>query len=613
MESANLRYRPHIDGLRGVAVIVVICFHAFPALFRGGLVGVDVFFVISGFLISSILYADFRAPASKLGSVIANFYARRVRRIFPALVVVLVSTYLLGLVLLIPREFEKLSLDMVASAGFCMNFLLSSREGYFDPSSNANPLLHLWSLSVEEQFYLFWPLVIWLAIRCRVRIMPVAIFLAALSYFWNAQRYAGTEIASFYLPQMRLWELMIGALAAAVFPLIPGNLAATSEAEIDNAHGAAWNNLASLLGLALIGAGIAFARDDFNLPDGHTLLPTAGAALVVCSAGSAWSNRVILSNRALVLIGVISYPLYLWHWPLLSFAQIASDGPLSPLARVTIVCASVVLAWLTYVLVERPVRNGRRARKMVKPLVVAMAAVAGCAYITERARGFPSRFPRLINEISTFNYDPTTAIRQGTYFLMGDQDETNFKRDPNEIQKGKPTLYLWGDSHAAALYPGLSRVYGAKFNIVQRTTAKTPPFMAQYFNPGDARQINEYVFDSIVRDRPDYVFLDANWQGYEWRDVETTIVALKAAGIQHIVVVGPVPQWFGSLPQQLFNYVRRHRADPVPISMTQGADPEPTRLDGLMASILNLRRPRDRVLLALQDPSELRRLSGPYW
>jgi peptidoglycan/LPS O-acetylase OafA/YrhL len=594
MQSVTLRYRPHIDGLRGVAVLAVILYHAFPKVAPGGFIGVDIFFVISGFLISSILYADFGAPASKVGSVIMNFYGRRVRRIFPALIIVLVASYVLGYALLLPGEFEKLAADIVASVGFYLNFVLSGRENYFGGAAISQPLLHLWSLGVEEQFYLFWPLAIWLAVRCRIRILPVAVFLAACSFFWYAENKSDAA-AGFYLPQMRLWELMVGAIAAALFPLIPkvpigleaGNKVPTS---IASEHGrfpreSVVANILSIVGIALIGLGLVIIKREFGGPGKWMLLPTVGSACVVCSGGSAWTNRHILSNRILVWIGLISYPFYLWHWPLLSFAQIGSTFASSPLLRISVIAASGFLAWLTYGFVEAPIRRGRRFGRTAAALAGGMAAIACVGYFTKRANGFPSRFPALINEISTYQYDPAAAVRQGTYFLIGDQDETRFKQDPNEILRSKPTLYLWGDSHAAALYPGLSDVYGKKYNIVQRTAARTPPFMPECFNPGNRQQINRYVFDSIVRDRPECVVLEAEWQAYEWERIETTIVALKAAGIHHVVLVGPVPQWFGSLPQQLLNYVARHRSRAVPMRMTSGADPMPAQVDKSMYAL----------------------------
>ena len=588
MESAQLQYRAHIDGLRGVAVLAVLGFHAFPDVLKGGSTGVDIFFVISGFLISSILYEDFSAPASRLGGVILNFYYRRVRRIFPVLIIVLAACYVMGFVLLLPSELAALSQRIVASAGFYLNFLFSGKEDYFNRSASSNPLLHLWSLAVEEQFYLLWPLAIWLAMRCRVRMLPLAVFLASCSYFWNAQKYPGTEASVFFLPQMRMWELLIGAASAAVFPLIAQ--APMGHGNLGTRPGPRWTagllpNCLSILGISLVGAGLILIKRDASLPNAWTLLPTVGSACIVCSAGSAWTNRHILSSRVLVWIGLISYPLYLWHWPLLTFAQLTSEHANSGVTKFSVLAVSVVLAWLTYRLVERPIRHGRRYRRICIALVGSMAAIAGLGSYTKMAYGFPSRFPALISEISKFQYDPASYMRQGAYFLNGDADETKFKKDPNEIQKGRATIYLWGDSHAGALYPGVNEAYGKKYNIVQRTVAGTPPFMPDYFNPGSARQINQFVFSAIVRDRPEYVMLEADWPGCEWTQVERTIVALKSAGIQHVILVGPVPQWIGTLPQQLFNYARRHRGDPVPTRMTAGVDPGPVYIDRLMTSL----------------------------
>jgi hypothetical protein len=232
-----------------------------------------------------------------------------------------------------------------------------------------------------------------------------------------------------------------------------------------------------------------------------------------------------------------------------------------------------------------PIRQGGRLLLKASVLAATMSAVAGIAYYTMSAHGFPSRYPALISQISEFQNDPAPSTRLGTYFLMGDQDETNFKRDANEILKVRPSMYLWGDSHAAVLYPGVKNVYGRRFNIVQRTKANTPPFMPGYFNPGVARQVNQFIYNSIIQDKPEVVLLEADWPDYDWSQVEKTIAALKTAGVRHIVLVGPVPQWSGSLPQQLFNYVRKHRDASVPVRMTEGADPRPAEVDRLMAAL----------------------------
>lgn len=576
-------YQPHIDGLRAVAVIAVLWFHAFPQSLRSGFIGVDIFFVISGFLISGILYADFSAPARTGFRVIGGFYGRRVRRIFPALILILLACHLLGWRLLMPTEFEKMARHLVAGAGFCLNFVLAGQTGYFHQDASASPLLHLWSLGIEEQFYLIWPLVIWVGIRCRIKILPTVVFLAACSYWWNARMNDGT--AAFYLPQMRMWELLIGGIAAAGL-----RWSGPSAAPADTA--ASWGELGRIrpnawaaAGLVMIATGFLIIHNEMDLPNAWVLLPTAGTALMICAGGSAWINRRILAWRPLVWVGLISYPLYLWHWPLLTFARLASDQPNSPWLKGAMLGASVVLAWLTYRFVEIPVRQARSLGWGAAGLAAGMVLVAGLGWHTWRAGGFPDRFPPLLNEIAAFKHDPAKATRQGTHFLIGDQDETPFRQDPDRLDPRKPTIYLWGDSHAACLYPGLNTVHGERYNIVQRTTARTPPFLPAHFNPGNARQINQFVLDSIRAAPPDCVLLHASWTETTWPDVEETLVFLKAAGIRHIILIGPVPVWIGSLPQQLYNYARRHPGETVPVRMNRGLDPQTFEVDRRMADL----------------------------
>ncbi len=336
MNGTRLSYQPHIDGLRGIAVIAVVSFHAFPTVVPGGFLGVDVFFVISGFLISTILYGDFSRHGASGASVVGNFYSRRVRRIFPSLVVVLAAVLLAGYILLLPSELVRLSKSIILSACFGLNIFLAGATDYFGADSQSNPLLHLWSLGVEEQFYLIWPLIIWMMLRSRVRLLPFTVFLAAGSFFLNAHKYESDLVRAFYLPQTRLWELLVGAIAAAVTKCPSENGTSGTRATVLFPSGYKWrggsirpwvSNFLTLVGCALIGVSLRVIRSDMGLPNGWSLLPTLGTALVVCSGGIGWLNRRILSNRILVWIGLISYPLYLWHSPLLSYLRIGSEHP----------------------------------------------------------------------------------------------------------------------------------------------------------------------------------------------------------------------------------------------------------------------------------------------
>lgn len=579
MKPVTLTYRPHIDGLRAVAVIAVICFHAFPGVLGGGFTGVDIFFVISGFLISSILFREFGPVGAGGIGVIRDFYGRRIRRIFPSLILVLLACYAMGYLLLPPGEFTRLSHQVTASAFFYQNILLSRDAGYFDSSSSSNPLLHLWSLGIEEQFYLVWPLVVWIALRFRLGMLRTALFLGACSFLWNAQKPVGSIAGDFYLPQMRMWELLVGAVAALAEPAEKG-----ADGSAPGICAGRWSgNFLSAAGLLMIAAALVFIRSEAGYPNMGALLPTFGTAFVVLSSGDSWVNRRILSQPVLVWIGLISYPLYLWHWPLLTYVLIGTDHPESGPAKGIAVIAATVLAWLTYRLVEQPVRRGSKGPRVALVLAGSMAAVAFLGIYSERAKGFPSRFPALLRGFEAYNNDPSDAWRKGSYFLMPEQDETKFKVDPDEVSYGKPTMFLWGDSHAAALYPGLKARYGRDYNIVQRTAAGTPPLVETGFPPGVGRQISRYVLAMIRRSRPEYVILQARWDTGEFGDLADTIGALKAAGVSHIVLVGPVPQWDVSLPQQLYNYARRHRSEPVPTRMTMGESAAPMEVDHLMA------------------------------
>ena len=325
-----ITYRPDIDGLRAVAILAVLAFHAFPDSVRGGFVGVDVFFVISGFLITSLLAKAMAAGRFSL----RQFYARRIRRIFPALALVAVACLGAGWYLLLADEYAQLGKHVAATSAFGLNFVLWNEAGYFDRAGVLKPLLHLWSLGVEEQFYIVWPLVLWLAFKVRVRPLALTLVLIAASFGYGVWVTGTNTTAAFYSPLTRFWELAIGCGLALWTP--PGTAQALDSRAIDHAK--------AIVGLALVLAGIRFIHRDLPFPGWWALLPTVGTGLLISAGPGAWVNRHVLSQRVLVWVGLISYPLYLWHWPLLSFARIQSWEPLTAALRVELVLASVVLA-----------------------------------------------------------------------------------------------------------------------------------------------------------------------------------------------------------------------------------------------------------------------------
>lgn len=371
MTAPATHYRADIDGLRAFSIIAVVIYHAFPAVLPGGFIGVDIFFVISGYLITGIILRGTAAGRFSLG----GFYRRRIQRILPALIPVLFGCLALGYFALLPYEYASLGRHTAAASVFVPNILFWTEAGYFDTESKLKPLLHLWSLGVEEQFYLLWPLCLVAAARARI---GSGILLCALlaGSFAASVLLTGDSAASFFLPQFRIWELLLGGLLAwlqARRAMDPGDAAKP----------------AALLGLMLLCTGLALIDRQSGFPGWWALLPTLGATLVIAAGPDTGVGR-LLGQPLLVFIGRISFPLYLWHWPLLSFARIVEVGEPSPLVRAIAVAASVLLAWLSYRLLEKPLRYHPSPR--VPAGLVALLLLAGAlGYALFTVDGLPQR------------------------------------------------------------------------------------------------------------------------------------------------------------------------------------------------------------------------------
>ncbi|MCC2973231.1 acyltransferase family protein [Massilia sp. IC2-476] len=451
--SPHLAYRRDIDGLRALAVLAVVLFHAFPSLLRGGFIGVDIFFVISGFLISSILLREL--DGGNFG--FAAFYARRVRRLFPALLLVLAGCMAFGWFALFPDEYEQLGKHVVGGAGFAANFFYWAQVGYFDTAAHTKPLLHLWSLGIEEQFYILWPVVLLLGWRLRLNLLSLAAVLALASFIVNIGGIAQYPSATFYSPASRAWELLLGASLACLqmrppsamrHPLWPG----------------AWPNLLAWLGLALLAAGLALVTRERPFPGWLALLPAAGALCLIGAGPQAWFNRVVLSNRVLVGIGLISYPLYLWHWPLLSFAQIIESREPALQIRAGLVLLALLLAWLTWRVVERPLRAAGSkggAWGRVAALCALMLACAGSGAYIYLNEGLPARRPIQDNianhKALVVVEDRASAAACRKRFGFDTDYEYCQLADPDR----DPTVVLVGDSHAFHVVAGLKKYYSS--------------------------------------------------------------------------------------------------------------------------------------------------------
>jgi peptidoglycan/LPS O-acetylase OafA/YrhL len=385
-----IHYRPDIDGLRAIAVLAVVGFHAFPYWVRGGYIGVDVFFVISGFLISSVIFKSLDQGDFSF----TDFYARRIRRIFPALIVVLLACQAFGWFSLLADEYRQLGEHIATGAAFLSNFELWKETGYFDNSSDLKPLLHLWSLGIEEQFYLVWPLTLVVFRWRRLSILALGLWITAISFAFSLYKIHTDPVQAFYSPVCRFWELTVGSVLSYVtWRGSPSKSKGRIGSSYDRTflRGAGGPNVLSMLGTLLIGAGVLLLSKDTRFPGAWALLPTVGTLLIVSAGQRAWLNRALLSNRVIVAVGLISYPLYLWHWPLLSFIRIIYGGNPSPAIRIVAILVSLLLASLTYLLVERPIRFGKYKSIAVPVLCLLLAGVGVAGYETDRRDGFASR------------------------------------------------------------------------------------------------------------------------------------------------------------------------------------------------------------------------------
>ncbi len=350
-----------------MAISAVICFHAFPNLAPGGYVGVDVFFVISGYLITSLILGGLERGTFSF----TEFYIRRIKRIFPALILVLACCFVLGWLLLMPGEFAVLGKHILSGAAFVINIVQWREAGYFDPSAQYKPLLHLWSLGIEEQFYLACPLIIVAVWKFGRRIFFWGAVIVLASFAFNMVIVRAHSAFAFYLPIARAWELALGSCLASM-PAPFGRFSKTCSLSL--------RNLVSFAGAGLILVAV-FAFDwSTSFPGWRALLPTVGTAFILWAGPAAWLNYKLLAHPKSVFIGLISYPLYLWHWPLLSFLVICDSN--TRRERAAAIVAAVALSWLTYRFVETPIRRAQPSVWI--PLVGAscgIAAVATAAYV----------------------------------------------------------------------------------------------------------------------------------------------------------------------------------------------------------------------------------------
>lgn len=483
-KKKELVYRPDIDVLRALAVLSVVSFHAFPNSVSGGFVGVDVFFVISGYLITSIILSDLYFGKFSF----LRFYERRVRRIFPALFLVLVFVVFGGFFILFSDEYRHVMKHVFAGSSFLSNFFLFSESGYFDVMSERKPLLHLWSLSIEEQFYILWPLFLYFLFKRKRMLVISMFFVVFISFLSNVLLLNYNSVAAFYFPFTRFWELLVGSVLAYahVNTLSPQkafvgflNKKRCSKRVVEFFSGERTSVVLVSIGLGMILISVLTFTQDYKFPGYWACIPTFGAAMVI-AGGRPALLKLLLENKVLVGIGLISYPLYLWHWPILSFLRIYYDHELSSLICIIGVILSFILATLTYMLLEQPIRFGRLKDKsslVYVGLMFFMACVGVTGYVFD---GFPDRygFGAAFKNSKELKKPSATDDHGILYFTGGLEDKPVFPYAKFCDAKSKETLAIIGDSHAHVSFQGIASEMQARgINTALLANSGCPPLL----------------------------------------------------------------------------------------------------------------------------------------
>lgn len=485
-------YRPYIDGLRAVAILSVVGFHNFPWLIKGGYVGVDIFFVISGFLISAMI---FQAVEENTFSYM-NFYARRIKRLFPALSIILFVTLVFGYFFAFPDELQLIGKHVAGSMVFISNIIYYREAGYFDTSAELKPLLHLWSLGIEEQYYILWPLLVALLFKRLRSFLPIIVLFITASFFLNIMFISKHPTATFYLPITRFWELLIGSLLAYIS--IKHGCVIESIKRSFKSHprvALKLHDIFAWIGAVLIITSIFFITKNKHFPGYRALLPTIGAFLIIAAGQRAWINQKILAHRYFIFIGLISYPLYLWHWSLLTFFRIIVEEPSSQV-RILIILTSIFLAWLTYKFIEIPIRFGKQTKINSLLLIVVLILLGVVGAYMYKSNGLPDR--SFIKNMRLLTNDLSYDTSKIPYFpcpphLKNSNPNLNYCL---QSAKRPPNAAVFGDSHADHIFHGIAKIDRTR-NWVLAGNSSCEPVIGINIEGGDVSHCKERINNII--------------------------------------------------------------------------------------------------------------------
>ena len=597
-------YRPDIDGLRAVAVFGVVAFHAFPNSIKGGFIGVDVFFVISGYLITAIIANSLSIDDFDL----FEFYSNRIRRIFPSLILVLIFCLIYGWLYLLADEYKKLGRYTIAGGAFISNLVLWSDSGYFDTSAETKPLLHLWSLGVEEQFYLAWPVLLSLAWRYKLNLSFIIVMLGLFSFAFGIYEIKHDAVGAFYSPLSRVWELLCGSLLAVFIN--------KNRIDIDNASlsnrvrskilaNSKVANILSILGVLLLIYAFYSVTKEKEFPGLYALLPVISTLLLITAGPHAWINRNLLSNKVAVWFGLISYPMYLWHWPLLSFSKIVTGATPEKHVRFFLVILAVVISWITYRIVERPIRFGNKIKIRTSVLMVSMLVVTIFGAAIYEQEGFPNRSEKVslaanLEAYSYFNQKTEMEFWRGRCFNIESGDDYFYENGcvPKEKSDSVKKVFVLGDSHSAYLSEYLNGLLKERnYSIYQFSVAHCTPLSTRDKSIR-CGSINRLINNYLKTEVPDLVIVFAYYS--HWADeaqygevmayddfIKTRIMEIKSLGVKRVVLVGHIPTWDDTLPHILSRrFIAKNKT--IPGRTYEGVNQTSLEWDARLSSIGNV-------------------------
>jgi peptidoglycan/LPS O-acetylase OafA/YrhL len=545
-----VKYRADIDGVRAIAVLSVLFFHFGFYGLSGGYIGVDVFFVISGYLITSIILTDLDKDTFSF----KKFYEKRMRRLFPALFAMIFVSFLAGYYIFMPEEFSAFAQSAVATAIYVSNFFFWMKSDYFSGPSELKPLLHTWSLAVEEQFYFVFPLFLVFAYKWfKKYLLHLLVVLIICSFLGGLFTIFYSASSAFYLSPIRFWELLVGSL-----------LAYLTHNEI--LKQARYPKIGSVLGLLLIVVSLLLLDKTSLFPGGWALLPVIGTTLLIYSGPNSGLVSVILQSRPFVYIGKISYSLYLWHWPVVVFYGYWLMDSFEIKDQLIMIVVTVLLSLASYYVFEKPFRKTKGQSHFYKALsstIMVSVGIIALGLFVSMNKGLPERFGQAIQLQEKYSDEKE---KNRSCFLKSSENFTAFTpelcriktNENNKNNKNNKNIVLWGDSHANHLYHGFSQyIPSSSYNFLYFANAGCPPILdVSVKNRPNCQRNNHSFYEYIQKEKVDTMILAASWffaqsqSGVELSKLVSTVQKLRDANI-NVIVINQLPIYSISNPSYL--------------------------------------------------------------